>query len=537
MRPAPAKGGLGLEDLGREPSVQSPEGEELVGGRSSLVKRLGVAACGGVLVAFSLPPWGWWFLAPIGLAGVFVCLWDAPLRWRALIGFSAGLGQFLISLWWALKFTGVGYGVLVVFESAYPALACAAVPPRRGRSLAFPACIMLAEALRDSWPLGGLPIGSIEYGQALGPLLGSARIVGALGLAGLSACAAVVLAHLAVAAISTARGRAHKGLGAAFAGAAVVVGLPLAAMATPAGGPQVGNIRVAAVQGGGPRGFTALQTNQRGVYKRQYQPTKALSSQYDLVLWPEDVIALSGPLSSSPVKSQMSALARRLHTTIVAGVTELVGESRFRNMVVAWGPSGQIVGSYEKVHRVPFGEYVPWRSELQGLFNFAAVPRDAIPGKGPGFLRTPAGPLGIMISYEDLFSGRARAAVTAGAEVLLVPTNTASYATRQIPSQELAGSRLRAVEAGRWLVQASPTGYSGVVSPSGTVSDRTALGAPSVVSATVPLKRGTTPFERFGEVPDLAIAGSAVLFAFALAFSDLRLRATKGKLPTRNAQS
>ena len=77
---------------------------------------------------------------------------------------------------------------------------------------------------------------------------------------------------------------------------------------------------------------------------------------------------------------------------------------------------------FEKVHRVPFGEYVPFRGLFSHLANLDAVPRDAIPGRGSGLMRTPAGPLGILVSYEVFFADRGRSSVRAGAQLLVVPT-------------------------------------------------------------------------------------------------------------------
>jgi apolipoprotein N-acyltransferase len=255
---------------------------------------------------------------------------------------------------------------------------------------------------------------------------------------------------------------------------------------------------------------------QVGVFSRHLRLTETIHPGPSLVLWPEDVVALSGPLAGSPKAAALAAQALRLHATVLAGVTEPVGSTRFLNEVVAWSPSGRIIGRYEKVHRVPFGEYVPDRAFFSHLVSLADVPRDAIPGHGPGFLRTPAGPLGIMISYEVFFSSRSRPAVAAGAEVLLVPTNTASYTTSQIPTQELAASRLRAVEEGRNLVQVSPTGFSAFVSPSGTVSQRSNLGKPALIEATVPLRRGETIFQRLGPHPWLALLGLLLVLGWVL---------------------
>src|SRR5207302_3197255 len=112
-------------------------------------------------------------------------------------------------------------------------------------------------------------------------------------------------------------------------------------------------------------------------------------------------------------------------------------------------------------------------------------PRDAIPGHGSGLLKTPAGDLGVVISYEVFFPDRARSAINAGGSVLLVPTNAASFRTSQVPTQEVAAARLRALETGRDVVQAAPTGYTAIVDSNGQVHQRSQLGRQQVLHATV----------------------------------------------------
>ena len=189
--------------------------------------------------------------------------------------------------------------------------------------------------------------------------------------------------------------------------------------------------------------------------------------------------------------------------------------TRFRNEVVAWDPAGRVVGVFEKVHRVPFGEYVPLRGLISHLANLSAVPLDAITGHGSGLLRTPAGPLGIMVSYEVFFADRGRSSVRHGAELLVVPTNTSSYATGQVPSQEVAADEVQAVEEGRDLVQAAPTGYSTVVDHRGTLRARSALGRSQVLLSTVALRRGMTVYADTGDTPVL-LAAAVLLLAGAL---------------------
>ena len=206
-----------------------------------------------------------------------------------------------------------------------------------------------------------------------------------------------------------------------------------------------------------------------------------------------------------------------LQATLVVGVTETVSATAFRNEVVAFAPDGTLVARYEKVHRVPFGEYVPYRSFFARLASLTAVPLDAVPGHGSGLLDTPAGRLGAMISYEVFFADRGRAAVRAGAQVLVVPTNTSSYATAQVPTQEIAASEVQAVQQGRDLLQAAPTGYSAWITNRGVLVDRSVLGARQIVPATLDLRSGWTLYVRWGDAPILLLAALALAGGWWLA--------------------
>jgi apolipoprotein N-acyltransferase len=230
-----------------------------------------------------------------------------------------------------------------------------------------------------------------------------------------------------------------------------------------------------------------------------------------LVLWPEDVVDVDGALAGSDQESALSSLAARLRTTVVAGVVEDVDPDRFFNAAVAWGPDGKVIARYDKVHRVPFGEYVPARTFFDRLADLSDVPRDAIPGRGAGVLETGVGRLGVLVSYEVFFEGRARDAVRADAAILLVPTNASSYRDAQVPAQEVAAARLRAIQTGRWVLQAAPTGYSVVVDHDGRVLQSSPLGLPSVLRGTVQLRSGDTPWTVIGSVPVMAVAGLGLL--------------------------
>ena len=519
------------------------------------------ALVSGVGLALSLPPWGWWILAFPAAGLLWWRLGGLRPRTRLWAGWLAGLGCYVPGLMFARAFTLIGAFVLIAVEAGFFALACLAVPARPGaaRALAFPAAMTLAEAVRMNWPFGGLPIGGVFVGQADGPLLGVARLGGPLGLTAAVYVGGVGLAALAEFCVRSVRdgrrasrfdrsqpdddGRGRAGSvprvsrreivtdavaglgGLALAGVIALsglVGIGLAADHAPDGGPSLGTVSTAAVQGGGKRGFSKSQVDPAVVLNAQVTATERMQ-QLDhgqaprLVLWPEDVVSLGTPLADSPEQAALSQLAQSLQSTLVVGVTETISATAWRNEVVAWGPDGTLVSRFEKVHRVPFGEYVPDRSFFAHLANLSAVSRDAVPGTGTGLLPTPAAPLGAMVSYEVFYAERGRSSVRAGAQLLIVPTNTSSYASAQVPTQEIAASEVQAVQQGRDLLQAAPTGYSAAITNRGTLLERSALGAQQVLFATLSRRAGWTLYVRFGDLPVEGGAAVALVGAWLLA--------------------
>ena len=521
------------------------------------------ALASGVGLALSLPPWGLWVLAFPAAGLLWWRLGGLRARTRLWAGWLAGLGTFVPGLLFARSFTLAGAVVLIAVEALFMGAACLAVPrgPVVARALAFPAALTLAEAARQTWPFGGLPIGGVFLGQAGGPLLGVARLGGPLGLTATVFTGGVATGALGLALGRTVRNhrragafdrlhpepdrpatwrRAVAGVGTLAATGAValvaVAGSGVVAAHAPDGGPVVRSVTAAAVQGGGLRGFSKSQVDPATVLHAAVAATDRLlprpgAEPPTLVLWPEDVVSLGQPLADDPEQGALSSLAVALHATLVVGVTEDLPGTAYRNEMVAFGPDGAIVDRFTKVHRVPFGEYVPFRSFFAHLGDLSAVPRDAVPGTGSGMLTTPAGRLGTLISYEVFYAERGRSSVRAGAQVLIVPTNTSSYATAQIPTQEIAASEVQAVQQGRDLLQAAPTGYSAWITHRGVLLERSVLGARQIVPATLGLRDGWTVYVRWGDTPVLVASALALLVGWWLAARARRSRRPDGRRP------
>jgi apolipoprotein N-acyltransferase len=478
---------------------------------------MAIGLAGGALLAASLPPVGAWPLGLLGAALLFLAL-DGSRRWA--VGLAAGVGLYLPGLWWMRDFSLPGYVVATLLQAAI-LMAGMWLVSGRWRALSFPAALLLVEAVRGTWPFGGMPISGIDLGQVGGPLEGAARIGGRLLLVALIGAGGVALAELVR--------RRWVVAGVAAAGVVLVAGLGAVAP----DGAVDRRLTVAVVQGGGPRGVRAVARDPAPVFQRHVDATKAgVRGPVDLVLWPEDVVDVEGEVAALEEGRTLAALADSLDTTLVAGVVQGEEGDRFRNSAVPWGPDGTMYGRYDKVHRVPFGEYVPARSFFDRIADLSAVPRDALVGTGPAVIDTPAGVLGVVISYEVFFPDRAREAVRAGGRVVLVPTNASSYRDEQIPAQEVAVARLRALETGRWVVQAAPTGYSAVIDHRGRVIEQGGLGGAEVLTAGVDLRTGRTMFVSLGSAP-WVLAALAVLLLSKLEWLRSRFVDRPSKEPLR----
>jgi apolipoprotein N-acyltransferase len=104
----------------------------------------------------------------------------------------------------------------------------------------------------------------------------------------------------------------------------------------------------------------------------------------------------------------------------------------------------------------------------------------------------------VVISWEVFFGGRVNEGVEDGASFIINPTNGSSYTGTILQSQQVAASRLRAREQGRWLVQVSPTGFSAFISPKGEVHQRTSISSQAVVEQVIAAQEGRTPYSRLG---------------------------------------
>jgi apolipoprotein N-acyltransferase len=470
----------------------------------------------GAIVGLSMPPWGFWPLAVIGVVLFELALGAEPSRRdRLLLGYLFGAGWMYLAMGWMIELTLPGYLIAGSVFAGYQALAAFLAPGGRWRVIGRPAAHTIAEAVRFSFPFGGVPLASLGISQVAGPFAGVARVGGVILITWL-------VFQLGFAIGAMIRSITPHGL---FAIGAVVMIVALAIVA-PRGSETGRVLKVAAVQGGGEQGTSALEVPSSLVTARHLAATRAIpdDKQLDLVLWPENTIDVAS-FEDSLYFKDIAAEAARLGAPIAVGVTEDAADpSRFVNAQVVISPDGRIVDRYVKVRRVPFGEYVPLRGLLQAVgAPVNRIRSDAVAGTGPAIVRLPDGtPLSVVISWEVFFGGRAREGVKQGAEAILNPTNGSSYTGTIVQTQQVASSRLRAIENGRWVVQAAPTGFTAVIDADGHVIERTKISEQRVVYADVALRTGRTWYTNLGDWPIVAalaaILGASMWFGRRFSF-------------------
>ena len=486
------------------------------------------AVSAGGLIALSLPPWGWWPLAFIGLA------WWTRLEHRAegrrfLVGFGAGIGWFLPSLAWMWFLTAPGFLIAAVLFALLHGVASVVVGrvPDRWRIIAGPSAHVLVESLRLAFPFGGVPLATLAIAQVAGPFATLARVGGVILLSWFTWQVASFLAVRS----STPRSIRRPVL-------LTLIALLVVSRLAPDGQNTGETMSVAAVQGGGPQGTRAIHTDPRQVVERHLDATRTLvdsGATPDLVVWPENVIDVADFDRSREI-NEVARLSSELRAPFLVGITEDVDARSFTNAQVVVDASATVLDRYDKVRRVPFGEYMPLRGLLRSLgAPVDLVPRDAVAGTGTAVLAVPTAigqgvaestrRAAVVISWEVFFGGRAREGVKAGGGYIVNPTNGSSYTWTILQSQQIASSRLRAIETGRWVVQVAPTGFSAFVDPNGQVHDRTAVSEQRVITHRIDIRRGRTIYVNTGDGPWIVALGC--LLALALAGERFRSRSSR----------
>jgi len=458
-------------------------------------------------------------------------------RWASLlsafgIGWWWGFGYFLAGLWWLGaaflvepdKFAWalpLGVAGLPAFLAFFPAsgfaLARLLWSPGPGRILALAAGLGLAEWLRGH-VFTGFPWNA--FGMALGGNLITAQIASVIGLYGLTVVTIAICA-----APATCIDQKPKG---AFSGrrlirtpiglaATVFLGLVLFGVLRLAPGttPLIKGVNLRIMQPNlaqdakfRPENGQAILSRYLSLSDRSTSPSHTGLADVSVLIWPESAFPFI--LSREPQALAQIGAVLSPTSVLVTGAARQEddpdgkdnnGRTRtaYFNAVQVVTKGGAILASYDKVHLVPFGEYLPFSAYLTklGIRHFVDIPGGFEAGTKRGLLTVPGLPPVVpLICYEAIFPGEAVPPATPGEPpgLLLNLTNDGWFGNTAGPYQHFAQARLRAIEEGLPLVRAANSGISAIVDPYGRVLSRLALGQEGLLDGGLPQRLNRTIF-------------------------------------------
>lgn len=508
--------------------------------------RVGMAALSGLMLAAAFPKIGEWRLAFVALVPLLLALQGVSPRHAALLGLVAGIAFFSLLLEWIRIFDVTGWVALTLLHAGYVALFAWVVarlrrPDGGWRSLLLVAAAWTAvEWLRSVGPCA-LTWGGLAYAlhDSL-PLVQGVSLVGPFGLSFLVALVNAAAADLGAALLSRTRcGRlrrwdegerrgtspAGRTTGGPALRLAVVGALLLGAwgwgswrLARPL--PAAKTARVALLQGSlgreGVRGTVTIEDVKAGAQTYLDLTEDAAAAAPAMIVWPES--AVTGRLVVDPrlaeTRDRIAAAAAQHGADLVVGAAHKESEEDRRNSAFLFTPDGRLAGRQDKVHLVPFGEYTPFRRQLDFLYrHFPIIPHDFTPGEGSFPLPAQAAPLGVVICFESSFPRIARDLRRRGAQVLAILTNDAWFGTRSATWQHYHMATFRAVEGGCSVLRAATTGYSAILDPRGREIARGDLFRRQVLHGEARMEAVGTLYLKIG---DVAAWGSILAVILAL---------------------
>jgi apolipoprotein N-acyltransferase len=536
--------------LVRETRIRAPQLRRALRPR---LTRLAATIAAGLLLCSSYPRFNWWWAAILAFAVLsWVLTRPATTPVGGLgYGFLFGVAFYLPLIRWIDLLVGaIPLLALVALCAVFPALfGLAAVTVRRlpGWPIWFALLWAAQEWLKCTVPFGGFPWGVVAAGQTAGPFLPLVRLGGVplLSLAiVLTGCGAAALVMETVTWWRTVHRPAQQHDGAGVAETPPAVVLPtfciclmffLAAAVWPQvrhSGTGSGNEPIATaavVQGNVPRLGLEFNAQRLAVLDYDVRETRRLADdvragrapQPDFVVWPEDASEVD-PLANPEAALEISMAVEAIGAPILVGTvldipSRTPGEPAQTNTVIVWNPMTGPGDRHDKRIVQPFGEYLPWRGFFRHLSGMADMAGYIVPGKGSGVVHAGNVAIGVATCWEVIFERALQHSVRNGAQLLAVPANNANF-NQTMSEQQLAFSKLRAVELDRYALVASNVGISAIVTPDGRELQRTSFFTPGYLDSGVRLKTTMTPAVRWGPfVQDGVIAAAvAVLLAAIL---------------------
>lgn len=463
-----------------------------------------------------------------------VALYRRPLMQAFFLGLTTGIVYFTGTLYWITRVMVVYGGLtfvvsllvnaaLIAYLALFPAIfgivVARVTSTGRTSGLILAPFVWVATELGRTHLFTGFPWVLLGYSQM--PVLPIAQSASVVGVYGVSALVASVSATLAIAAVG--EKKRYRPL---IITVAIVAGVAIWGSARIRDGRLLregDSVRVGLLQGNVDQADKWNDARAAEIFRSYLRMTEqAVDQGASFVLWPE---------SSTPYRfdedlvatEAIRTIARQRHVPILLGSDQFEPgpTAKYYNAAFLVRSDGTDGGAYQKMHLVPFGEYVP----LKRLFFFAARLVEAVSDFSPGtkavVLPVDGHSASVAICYEIVYPNLVRQFVRGGSQLLTTITNDAWFGPTSAPYQHFAQASMRAIENGRFLVRAANTGISGIVDPYGRATEMSEIFKPAVVVGEARFLTTSTIYSRTG---DLFAYASLVAVAMFLVFGRRRVQ-------------
>ncbi len=495
----------------------------------SKTARLLLALVSGVALAFAFPIFNFPLLAWISVAMLILAVLNATPQYALLLGWLHGVAFYALSVPWfysVMRHYGPlsvpaagGVFMLVVFICAiFRALfACGVAWLGRFGSaracLAAPLLWVSAEFLFLHFPHIGFPWNLLGYAAAGN--LAFVQLATITGIVGLSLVVAAYNALLAWAAVQAAQDKMRP----ARTSLAVTAALVVIAIAGPRFVPQARADHIAhLVQTNFPVSMNYpadwMQTHASDLDELERISIESARKTPGIVVWPEVPAPFS--LQDAQFLTRAQRIARGAGGGFLVGVVDWKplpgGGIGATNSAALLDSNGALNFIYDKIHLVPFSEYVPWRNALSFAGSLTGLIGDFQHGSQYKVGRIPGGPFSVYICYEAIYPNEVRRFTLAGAALFVNISDDGGFGGSSAPPQHLAMARVRAVENRRWMLRDTNTGVTVSVDPYGRIVARLPPDTRAELDAPYGFRTDITPYARWGDwLPWLCVIATLML--------------------------
>ena len=444
-----------------------------------------------LLASAAFAPIGIWWLAPIGYAVLFRGISKSKKQIFHL--FIYGFIYNAIVLHWSGKFVGALPWLLLSLLQALFYIPVGFIAKRFNNLWLSIFTLLLMEELRSIFPFGGFGWTRIAFSQVESPALPIVAYGGVLALSGITLGIAALLTNIR--------------FGNPFKLPLIFIFLVL----LPANPQGSGPLHLLAIQGNTPSVGLEFNSRAKAVFELHRDATyKFAKGNYDAIIWPENAIDID-PASYPDVASDIESLTAKLQSPLIAGVV-LQRNSHPANASVMFGIDGQVSSEYLKRGLTPFGEYMPLRNLAEFISPYA---KNVVDFKAGELLQThlvSGARLGPIICYEIINDKLVRDAAK-NSQALIVQTNSATFAGTAESRQQLAITRIRAVESSRNILSISTIGISALIDSNGRIVSETDENTQSALTVELPLNSNISPSDKLGSYAPIFTLGFAGILA------------------------